>query len=301
MSNIAELQQRFGIKGAAQIEAGRGGMPKLAVTTEKASAEIYLHGAHVTRFQPRGTAEVLFMSPHSVFDGHKPIRGGVPLVFPWFGPRADMPDRPPHGFARTRNWEIESCDVRGDGSVRVIFISRDDESTQTVWPNPFLLRLIVIVSSSLEMTMEVRNTGSKPFRFEEALHTYLAIGDIRKISIEGLTGADFLDRSDGEKRKKQGDQPIQFSSEMDRLYYSPASPVTVRDPVLKRSLVLHKERSNATVLWNPWFEKAAAMADLGADSFPQMVCVETANARECAVELGAGCAHRMTARIAVEA
>jgi glucose-6-phosphate 1-epimerase len=242
----------------------------------------------------------LFLSKHSVFDGQKPIRGGVPLVFPWFGPRADLPTMPPHGFARTRSWQIESCDVRGDGSVRIVLTMTGDEQTKKLWPHDFLLRLIVVVANTLDMTLEVRNTGKEPAKFEEALHSYLAVSDVKAISIEGLANAEYIDRADGEKRKKPDGKPIQITGETDRLYYTSDAHATIRDPGMKRAVVLDKSMSGATVVWNPWTQKAAAMSDLGADQWQEMVCVETANAREAAVQLPPGGIHRMGCRIGAE-
>jgi glucose-6-phosphate 1-epimerase len=300
MESLSELQKRYGVSGVVKIDAGRGGLPRIAVNSGLAFAEVYLFGAHVTEFQPRGSAPVLFLSKHSVFDGKKPIRGGVPLVFPWFGPRADMPELPPHGFARTREWEIESCDARGDGSVRIVLTTSADEGTMKLWPHEFMLRFIVVVGSVLDMTLEVRNTGKQAFKFEEALHAYFMVGDVKTVSVEGLGGKDFVDRTDNEKRKTMEAKALQFTGEVDRLYYSSDPRVLVRDPGMKRVIHVEKAMSNATVVWNPWTEKAAAMSDLGADQWQSMVCVETANAREASVQLGAGSIHRMSCRVGVE-
>ncbi len=301
MLKIEQLQEKFGVDGAVRIEAGRGSLPKIAVATDLASAEIYPFGAHVTQFQPRGAAPVLFLSRSSFFDGRRPIRGGIPLVFPWFGPRADLPESPPHGFARTRNWEIESCDARADGSVRIVLASGSDDATMRLWPLSFSLRFIVIVARTLEATLEARNVSTEFMHFEDALHTYLAVADVRSISIEGLDGAEYLDRADGEKRKTEQAKVIGLSGETDRLYYSSAAKVTVRDPGLGRSIIVEKENSGATVLWNPWSRKSAQMKDMGTDEWQSMVCVETANARDCAVQLPANASHRMSTRIGVAA
>jgi glucose-6-phosphate 1-epimerase len=300
MVRVDELQNRFGVNGLVKIDEGHGELPRVVVTAAQGSAEIYLFGAHVAHFQPRGAAPVLFMSRHSVFDGIKPIRGGVPIVFPWFGPRADKPQLPPHGVARTKNWDIESCDARGDGSVRVVLGTASDEQTLKLWPSAFELRFIVLISNVLELTLEVRNITEKEMEFEEALHTYLSVGDVERISIDGLEGAEYLDRADGEKRKKQGKEPIRISGETDRLYFSSAPRVAVRDETLKRAIVNEKSRSDATVVWNPWADKAATMKDLGTDQWQQMVCVETANARDRKVNLPAGSIHRMGTRISVQ-
>jgi glucose-6-phosphate 1-epimerase len=300
MENVEELHRRFGVGGVVKVDQGNGGSPRIVVNGAKGSAEIYLFGAHITQFQPRGAAPVLFLSRSSLFDGKTPIRGGIPLVFPWFGPRSDRPGLPLHGVVRTRSWEIESCDLRGDGSVRVVLGTASDEQTMQLWPHAFELRFIVVASDYLDMTLEVRNVSKQTVEFEEALHTYLAVGEVGDISIEGLSGSQYLDRVDGEQRKKQPDEPIRITGETDRLYYSSASHVTVRDPELRRSIIVEKTRSDATVVWNPGLKKATAMTDLGADQWQSMVCVETANARDCKVKLAAGLIHRMGARISIE-
>jgi glucose-6-phosphate 1-epimerase len=298
MATLDALRAKVGKAG--RVDAGLGGLPKIVVDSELGAGEIYLHGAHVTHFQPRGAERVLYLSSASIFDGVKPIRGGIPLVFPWFGPRADMPALPPHGFARTREWGIESCDVGADGAVKITLSSGPDEKTLGLWNHPFALRLIVVVGKALDVTLEVKNISTSGFRFEEALHTYLSVGEISKISVEGLNGADFIDRTDGEKRKKEQAKVIEFAGETDRLYLTSASKVTVRDPVLGRLIVVEKQHSEATVVWNPWSQKASQMADMGRDEWQKFVCVETANARSCTVELGAGATHRMSTRISVE-
>jgi len=45
------------------------------------SIEVYLYGATVTSWKAHGR-ERLFLSEKAVKDGSKPIRGGVPVVFP---------------------------------------------------------------------------------------------------------------------------------------------------------------------------------------------------------------------------
>lgn len=274
-------------------------MPKIVVNSDLASAEIYLHGAHVTHFQPRGAAPLLFVSKASVFREGKPIRGGIPLVFPWFGPHESHPEAPPHGFARLREWQIESCESRTDDSVRLVLALSSDESTLQQWPHAFSLRLVVLVSNGLDMTLEVKNTTNADFTFEEAMHTYFAVSDVRSITIDGLAGVEYLDRADNGTRKKQGGAAIHIASETDRLYLNTTGRVTIHDPTMRRTIFVEKESSNATVVWNPWIEKARAMADLGDGQWIPMVCVETANARDCAVTLGPGHTHRMTSRIGV--
>ncbi|MDP9173685.1 MAG: D-hexose-6-phosphate mutarotase [Planctomycetota bacterium] len=299
MAKVEELHRQFGKPGVLRVERGLGGLARICVTGDAASAEIYPHGAHITQFQPRGAAPVLFMSKASLFEPSKPIRGGVPLVFPWFGARAGYPEAPPHGFARIREWNIESADPRSDGSVRVVLTTASDAATLALWPFAFTLRLIVIIGNVLDITLEVRNQSQAEMIFEEALHTYLKVSDIHNVTVEGLDNAQYIDRTAAGQRSTQSAEPIAFTGETDRAYLHTTSPCVVHDAGLSRFLRIEKEGSDTTVVWNPWIAKAKAMPDFGDDEWPQMLCVEAANALECAVKLAPGHTHRMCTRISV--
>ena len=283
MTDLAELQSKLGTSGIIRAEPGDGSLTRLVVNSGLASAEIYLHGAHITQFQPRGAAPLLFMSAASHFEPGKPIRGGIPVIFPWFGLRAGHPQDPPHGFAHLCEWQLESCDVGADGSARITLALSDDEQTRRQWPFAFEMRLIAIVSTHLEITIALRNPAREPIEFEEALHSYFNVGDVRRATVEGLDGVQYLDRVGDVSRKTQPPGGVTFVGETDRLYLHTRAATVVRDPVLGRSITIDKDGSDATVVWNPWIAKARAMADFGDDEWPRMLCVETANAADCAV------------------
>jgi glucose-6-phosphate 1-epimerase len=274
-------------------------LPKIALTGPDGEAEIYPHGAHVSRWRPTGQKDVLFMSASSLFEPDKPIRGGVPLIFPWFGPRQGDPKSPAHGFARTMPWNVIACDRRPDGSCAMSLELVSNSATLATWPHEFRLRFTVSAAKKLTMTLTVFNTGNQPFVFEEAMHTYLAVGDVRQASITGLAGATFIDKVDAFAPKKQGAEPITITGETDRVYLNTQSACVVNDPVWGRKLTVEKENSNATVVWNPWIAKAKAMSDFGDDEWPNMLCVETCNCADHAVTLGAGQTHAMTAIVSV--
>jgi glucose-6-phosphate 1-epimerase len=292
---IDSLKQ-FEIPDIVRIEPGKGGLTKIVVTSPQAGAEIYVQGAHVTRFEPAGKQPVLWMSQSSMFEPGKPIRGGVPVCFPWFGPRKDDPKSPAHGFARLREWAIESISHKGNDVV-VALVLASDESTRSIWPFDFVARHTITIGSALRMRLEVQNKSAGPIRFEEALHTYFTVGDVKQISIEGLAGTKYIDKVDGAKTKDQVDPQIRFTGETDRVYLDTKATCVINDPVMKRRIEISKSGSNATVVWNPWINKSKAMPDFGDDEWPGMVCVETANAAQHAMELPAGKTHSMTASI----
>src|ERR1700753_1840266 len=88
--------------GMDELTPGKNGLPRLRISTPAATAEIYLHGAQVTSWQPAGAEEVIFLSRHSHWEDGRAIRGGIPVCFPWFRGKADDPKAPAHGFVRTR-------------------------------------------------------------------------------------------------------------------------------------------------------------------------------------------------------
>lgn len=293
--NIAELNRRFGITGLAQVTSGNGDLPKVQISSPVASGEMYLHGAHVTLWRPAGAEEVFFVSPHSLWQEGKAIRGGIPVCFPWFGSKPDDPHAPDHGFVRTKAWRLDSIAQQGD-AISVIMATESDDSTRKWWPFDFRLVNRVTFGKELTVELSITNTGSVPLRFEEALHGYYRVGDATKAGIAGLDGIHYLDKTDSFREKTQrGDVAIQ--SETDRVYLNTERSLELTDPVLQRRITVAKENSHNTVIWNPWMEKARALADLGADQWKNMLCIEVANVGDFAIKLAPGEQHAMTARV----
>jgi glucose-6-phosphate 1-epimerase len=280
------------------FQPGNGGLQKVLLSTPASQAELYLHGAHVTHFQITGQPPVLFLSSQSNFHPDKPIRGGVPICFPWFGPRTPDPagNSPMHGFARILPWDVVSTSADGDTtSIELSLI--DNSYTRNTWPHPFRAAYHVSLSpAALALTLTVTNTGPTPFRFEEALHTYFAIADARNATVEGLDGAEYLDKTDHLARKRQSG-PVTITAETDRVYLDSNETCVIRDAAQWRSIFNVKQNSHATVVWNPWIAKSKAMPDFGDEEWQRMLCVETANAGPHAVTLPPGKTHTMSATI----
>jgi D-hexose-6-phosphate mutarotase len=284
---------------SVRMEKGQGDLPRLVIQTMQADAEIYLHGAHVTRFQPQGHKPVLFMSAKSLFEPGKPIRGGVPICFPWFGGRQDGQPGSPHGFARLVEWELVSAKQTSDNvEIHLRLVSSD--ATRALWPGEFAADYRVRIGTTLGLELQVRNTGRQPLRIEEALHTYLAISEARQVSIEGLAGTTYLNTVAPPRTETQGATPIRITAETDRIYFNTQATCIAHDPGWQRQMVVKKTGSNATVVWNPWIAKAKAMPDFGDDEWPSMLCIETCNVRENAVIIAPGQSHTMGAHICLE-
>jgi D-hexose-6-phosphate mutarotase len=298
MKTSLEALQRWEIPDLIHIEP-HGGLIRICVTSRLAEAHIFVQGAHVTHYRPAGKAPLIFTSEQSKFAPGKAIRGGVPVIFPWFGANAENKDLPMHGFARTVEWEIEAVERWQDETIELVFRLVADDQTRALWPYDFVLRHRIFIGRHLEMALEVENWSGGPFSFEEALHTYLAVRDVHQARVHGLAGTEYIDKVDAFTRKTEGQEPIAITGETDRVYLNTAAVCTVDDPIADRTLRVGKEGSNTTVVWNPWIEKAKAMADFGDEEWPRMLCIETANAAENRITLGPGEAHVMRAVVAL--
>jgi glucose-6-phosphate 1-epimerase len=283
-----------------RIDAGRGGLQRVLVETALAEAEIYLHGAHVAHFQPRDEKPVLFLSEKSVFEAGKAIRGGVPICFPWFGARQDGRPGPAHGFARLMEWELTGAEEVGDGDMEIRFRLVSNEATCKEWDGDFELNYAVRVGTALSLKLDVRNASGKEMRIEEAVHTYLAVSDVRKVGVEGLAGVTYSDRVGTPRTETEGSKSIRITAETDRIYLNTQSTCVMEDPGWGRRLIVEKTGSNTTVVWNPWIAKAQALPDFGDEEWPSMVCIETCNVREFGVTLAPGESHMMGAVIRAE-
>src|SRR5271156_784977 len=177
---VQSLQAQFGISGALQFETSPGGLIRAICTGPNADGQIYLHGAHVAHYQRHGEKPLIFISDKSHFALDKAIRGGVPICFPWFGAKTDNATAPAHGFARLKQWSVESTKKTDDGGVQIVLSLMGDDSTRSFWAHDFQARYTVSFGEQLRLALEVRNTGREAITFEEALHTYLSVADIRQ-------------------------------------------------------------------------------------------------------------------------
>ena len=257
----------------------KGNLVTFHAKTALGELKLFLHGAHVSHWQPAGQKPVLWMSEHSQYAADQPIRGGVPICFPWFGANIDNPALPAHGPARRREWELVHAGIAVEDII---------EAELALTIEPFRLHYFVRAGHELQMRMRIQNTDDRPQKYELALHTYLAVGDVRQVMITGLSGRKYIDKVRDGEIGVQPRGPIDISSETDRVYIDSIQSVVVHDPLLKRRLIIDKDGSRSTVVWNPGIDKSRTMPDFGDDEWPGMLCVETANVGPNRVEIAGG-------------
>jgi glucose-6-phosphate 1-epimerase len=279
------------------LQDGDGGLPFLSIENQAARAKICLLGATVLEYQPVGAEPVLWTSPNSRFEVGTPIRGGIPVCWPWFGQSA-TPGLPAHGFVRTLLWEVSRVEEGSAERTLVELACHESPETLKLWPHEFTLKLRVLVGQDLQVTLETTNRGAQEFGFSAALHTYFAISDIENIQIDGLKNTPFLSKVHNFKQFVEAG-PIRIDQQVDRVYLDTVAACTIHDSVSKRHIVVEKEGSRTTVVWNPWAKLAAEMTDLGPETYRKYVCVETVVGPQEGMRLAAGGTQRMTQKIKI--
>jgi glucose-6-phosphate 1-epimerase len=297
---LQELNGHFGINGRVAFTAGCGGWPYAELNGDHGRAVVSLYGAHVLHYIPRGGQDVLWNTEKAVFETGKPIRGGVPVCWPWFGPHATDPGKPMHGFVRLSLWNVQDTAAGEDGEVRLILATSDSDQTRGLWPHPFSLTLAVVLGRRLAIELVMTNPGDAPFSCTDALHSYIRVGEASRIAIEGLQGGAYYDWLDNSALKRQEEALLTIRQEQNRRYIDSPSDCIVDDPVLKRMIRVAKVGSTTTVVWNPWEKTARTIPDMGAEDYRTMVCIEAANAYNDGVILLPGQTHRLATMLSIE-
>jgi glucose-6-phosphate 1-epimerase len=251
------------------------GIPAIRLQTSTgAQATVSLMGAQVLSWIPVGGKERLFLSSQAVFDGTRSIRGGIPVCFPQFSGLGDLPK---HGFLRTRQWRLVNQQTDKDFALISLEIC-DDPETQALWPFAFRAEISVgIDRDRLDIELEVENTGSTPFAFTGALHSYLSVDEVEQSTLSGLYGLSYRDAADGNQVMRDTAPELLVEAEVDRVYHQSARPLFLEDGF--GGLGIQHEGFPDTVVWNPWEEKCATLPDMNKQDFRHMICVEAAIAQ----------------------
>lgn len=291
--DLMELNDNFGIPGVLFFDEN-GGLVRANIRTPAATATVYLQGAHITSWQPSGQQQVLFLSGKSEFVAGKAIRGGVPISFPWFANRHDGKVGPSHGFARIQDWTLAFAALAGE-DLHLTFTLAPTQLSRDLGFDHFRVAFQLTIGRNLTMQLTVANDAESSLVFEEALHTYFAVSDVREVTVTGLEPTGFVDKADNMTVKPAANAPLGFASATDRVYSDTAATCVIHDRPGGRDITVAKTNSNTTVVFNPWKD----LADMGRDEWQKMLCVETVNAAANAITLGPGESHTMEAHITV--
>lgn len=281
MPDLEELNEIFALEECLSFELHPSGLILGRVSLPECRAEFMLYGAHVLSYQPANRdRSILFVSDQAIFERDKPIRGGIPICFPWFGSNTGDASLPAHGWARTSEWQlIETARLSNQVIVRLALYH--DEIQVTVE---------MVFGAELSVEVTVVNNRDVPLSFEIALHTYFQIDSLDDVEITGLESVPYLDQL--KNVTHPGDNlVIRFTEETDRIYQGIVEQITLVEKGANSRVHVVPRGSQSTVVWNPWIEKSKRMADFGDEEYLRMCCIETANVRANKIVLAPGGVH----------
>ena len=291
---MTQIDKEFCKPDRISVKSGRGGLRYFELRFNGAEAHLYLHGTHVLHYQPAGQRPVLWQSKESWFEPGKPIRGGIPVCWPWFGAHPNNPEQPSHGFVRLTEWEPVSSSATEEATSVIL------QFPVSKCPTGISIQLMLKLSDRLSVSLTTTNNSGNDFQFSEALHSYFSIADIHTVTVSGLEGQYYIDSLSPGLSPQQQNGTIMFSAETDRIYLNTPDTCTIFDEAFKRSIHIEKDNSLSTVVWNPWIDKSIRMPDFGDREFLEMVCVETANCGPNPIILSPGKIHALRLDIHVQ-
>lgn len=255
----------------AADEVNYRGMPAIRWRSrDGACALATRQGAQLLSWIPPDGEECLYVSERSPFEAGRPIRGGIPVVFPQFADRGPLAQ---HGFARTQAWRFAGAAQTSQGA-QARFVLEDSPQTHASWPGAFRLELVATIGGpSLDVRLRVTNTGQDAFAFTAALHTYLLVSEAAGARLQGLRGTRFANRGDSAGGLEER-ECVKAAAPIDRVYFAAPGATLLADA--GRSLRIGQRGFADTVVWNPGRERTASMADMPPEGFRRMLCVEAA-------------------------
>ncbi len=276
------LQSRFGqVPGLSFIQ--QDALVLAIIDTPLATARVAVQGAQLIDWRPKTEEKtVVWCAEAPTYETGKSVRGGIPICWPWFGnhPTLNMA----HGFVRTRDWQLLGAHANAEGVLSLHWRLTDSPETRVIWPHPFELDVLMHIGDELRVQLVTHNTAEEPLGITQGLHTYLHIGDTRSVIIRGLEGGFYLDKLNGFARTPQ-DDVITISGALDRIYFGTTHRVEIEDTEFNRVIVVDKEGSRSTVVWNPDEQVPAGMRP---EESRVMVCVEAVNAADDTISVAPG-------------
>ena len=295
------LDSDFTIEPQLNITQDENGLEYIEINNDLATAKIALQGGHIISWQPKVQEHpVLWVSSNARYQKGRSIRGGVPICWPWFGAHPTDGTLCPHGFARVIPWQLTMAEPTRNGATRIVLQMTETAEARRQLSYPYLLSMTITVGDTLRIELATTNKSTHPFLVGEAFHTYFNISDIANVTLKGLQDTLFADKVFGyERRLQRGD--ITFNGEFDRVYLNTTSDSVIEDTGLNRQIRIGTSRSQSTIVWTPWADKAEQMADMGTkDEWRTTVCVETGNALDNAVVISPNKTHTMAVEYSVE-
>jgi len=307
MTELEQLNARYDDLESVQF-AERGDLVVMEIAHATCMAEILLQGAQLIAYTPTGEKPVIWRSAETFYAEGTPIRGGIPVIGPWFGNLTDNPqiiqdgydatsEAQAHGFLRNAQWHLVGIAEDENGVTCTLGYNHD--GIHGGWAQQFDVVVRYHVSTALNVSYEVHNASPNTLYMSAALHTYFAVGDITQVSVEGFDGCTYIDALDDRKEKLQKGS-VKIDQETDVVFLGVPRQQIISDVAWSRQIAIETQGSESTILWNPWRDKAKTLSMFGNGEYREMLCIETARVENDLMKIEQGTAERWGMMISCE-
>ncbi|KAG9314369.1 galactose mutarotase-like domain-containing protein [Chiua virens] len=259
------------------------------------SAELLFYGATVISWKA-GTlsnpdpAERLFVSSKAAVDGSKPVRGGIPVVFPCFG----APSHPEHarlsqhGFARNQVWSFDSVVMDNASGVSVRLTLDPTPHIKAMYDRSFHLAYVVTLAEhELSTDLHVTNTSTSSayppdnLEFQALFHNYIR-APADEVLVFPLQSNKYYDKTEATEEgrntaKTETRAGVDVRRFTDSVYENAAQKYEVTWP--GGGVEIKVEGLKDVVVWNPQEVAGRKMSDMEEGGWERYVCVEPGHVR----------------------
>ena len=262
----------------------------ISLSNKIAMCKISQFGGNIVSYRPKNEEQdVFWLGDFNKFDNVQAIRGGVPVCWPRFAMEELNSHFPRHGFARLYNWDLKNIEVDESKIEVELSLIPDEKYNLNVAAN-----LFIKITDKLEYHLETINNGDEVFEFSEALHAYFNIGSIDDVEIKGFANNQYKNSLDGKTYTLQED--LKINGEFDSAFINHTGAVEIIDKKLNRKILIEKNGSNTTVVWNPDKD----LAEMSEGQYKKFVCVEPANQGDSFIRLKPKEKHTISMTISVK-
>ncbi len=269
--DVEELQRHFEIRGKVTISSIVEKFPLITLKFgNNSSAQITTYGAQILSWIDENKREQLFLGSRLIIEDGTAIRGGIPIIFPQFGPGI----LPSHGFARNQEWTLTKSGVMNSGEPFVELVLTESEKSLAIWPFRFRIVHRIILGQKLSSEIVISNLSDTDLTAQFAFHSYFRVNSIHNIELRGFGDKQFINTAKNGERavSPSGDQVIKEFT--DRIYCDAPPPLYLIDNKSYQGVAIHSEGMADAVVWNPWSDKCASFKDLAPDDYLKFICVE---------------------------
>ena len=275
------------------------GIELIEIENEFAKAVITTHGASVLSYQPQNQQDLLWVSSEAVFDGSKPVRGGIPICWPWFG-NATTEGWPAHGFVRNQVWQLEKAEQLENGHTSITLQIEHTEQSKRYFSPDFKLSLKVEVGPKLRLTLSTKLQGTETAEITEALHTYFNIANPETLKVSGLAGSMHFDKLDETKPAEPQGDLVELLPPRDSVYQNQSNDMVIHDTENQRNIHIKTDNVRSAVIWNPGPEIVKSFSDINNQGWKEFACVEPGNVLSDAQIVTPEKVHRLTVEYWIE-